>query len=80
MGAFLTELFPTRMRGSGQGFSYNFGRGVAALIPFLVGLLSAKLSLGQSIGVFAAMAYGLMTAAALALPETRGRQLTAEAA
>lgn len=80
MGAFLTELFPTRMRGSGQGFSYNFGRGVAALIPFLVGLLSAKLSLGQSIGVFAAMAYGLMIAAALALPETRGRQLTAEAA
>jgi MFS family permease len=80
MGAFLTELFPTRMRGSGQGFSYNFGRGVAALIPFLVGLLSAKLSLGQSIGVFAAMAYGLMTAAALALPETRGRQLTSEAA
>jgi MFS family permease len=80
MGAFLTELFPTRMRGSGQGFSYNFGRGVAALIPFLVGLLSAQLSLGQSIGVFAAMAYGLMTAAALALPETKGRQLTSEAA
>jgi hypothetical protein len=26
------------------------------------------------------MAYGLMTAAALALPETRGRQLTSEAA
>ena len=25
MGPFLTELFPTRMRGSGQGFSYNFG-------------------------------------------------------
>jgi hypothetical protein len=31
MGPFLTELFPTRMRGSGQGFSYNFGRGIAAL-------------------------------------------------
>ncbi|MDH8040399.1 MFS transporter, partial [Klebsiella pneumoniae] len=23
MGAFLTELFPTRLRGSGQGFCYN---------------------------------------------------------
>jgi MFS family permease len=79
MGPFLTELFPTRMRGSGQGFSYNFGRGIAALIPFLVGLLSAKLSLGQSIGVFAAIAYGVMIAAALALPETKGRQLTSEA-
>src|SRR5216683_2391394 len=37
MGAFLTELFPTRMRGSGQGFAYNFGRGLAALNPLLVG-------------------------------------------
>ncbi|OXE37845.1 MFS transporter, partial [Methylobacterium radiotolerans] len=26
MGAFLTELYPTRLRGSGQGFCYNFGR------------------------------------------------------
>ncbi|BCQ60153.1 hypothetical protein PBOI14_19030 [Pseudomonas sp. Boi14] len=25
MGAFLTELFPTRIRGSGQGFCYNSG-------------------------------------------------------
>src|SRR5207302_1911460 len=31
MGAFFTELFPTRIRGSGQGFTYNFGRGVGAL-------------------------------------------------
>src|SRR3546814_7739940 len=28
VGAFLTELFPTRLRGSGQGFAYNFGRGL----------------------------------------------------
>jgi MFS family permease len=26
MGAFLTELFPTRIRGSGQGFCYNIGK------------------------------------------------------
>src|SRR5215470_4475680 len=36
MGPFLTELFPTRMRGSGQGFAYNFGRGIAAMNPLLV--------------------------------------------
>jgi MFS family permease len=79
MGAFLTELFPTRMRGSGQGFAYNFGRGIAALNPFFVGILSAKLPLGQSIGVFAIIAYGLLITAALLLPETRGRVLTADA-
>jgi MFS family permease len=80
MGPFLTELFPTRMRGSAQGFTYNFGRGIAALNPFFVGLLSATLPLGQSIGVFAVIAYGLLILAALLLPETKGRVLTAEAA
>jgi MFS family permease len=80
MGPFLTELFPTRMRGSGQGFSYNFGRGIAALNPWFVGLLSKTLPLGQSIGVFAAIAYGILIIAALLLPETKGRALTAEAA
>ena len=79
MGPFLTELFPTRMRGSGQGFAYNFGRGIAALNPMFVGMLSAKLPLGQSIGVFALIAYGLLIIAALLLPETKGRVLTAEA-
>jgi MFS family permease len=78
MGPFLTELFPTRMRGSGQGFAYNFGRGIAALNPMFVGMLSAKLPLGQSIGVFALIAYGLLIIAALLLPETKGRVLTAE--
>jgi hypothetical protein len=37
------------------------------------------LTLGQSIGVFAIIAYGIMITAALALPETKGRELTAEA-
>ncbi len=77
MGPFLTELFPTRVRGSGQGFAYNFGRGVAAMNPLFVGMLSAKLPLGQSIGIFAIAAYGLLIVAALLLPETKGRVLTA---
>jgi MFS family permease len=79
MGPLLTELYPTRMRGSGQGFTYNFGRGIAAINPWLVGVLSATLPLGQSIGVFAILAYTLLTIAALMLPETRGWRLTAEA-
>jgi MFS family permease len=78
MGPVRTELFPTRMRGSGQGFAYNFGRGFAALNPRFVGLLSASLSLGQSMGIFALIAYGLVVIAALFLPETTGRGLTAE--
>jgi MFS family permease len=75
MGAFYTELFPTEVRGSAQGFCYNFGRGVAAVFPYLVGLLAARLPLGQAIGTYAGAAYLLMVFAALALPETRGRDL-----
>jgi MFS family permease len=75
MGPILTELFPTEMRGSGQGFAYNFGRSVAALNLWLVGLLSAVLPLGRSIGIFALFAYGLVVVAALLLPETKGRRL-----
>ncbi len=75
MGAFLTELFPTEVRGSGQGFCYNVGRAVGASFPFLIGQVSAHSSLGHAIGIFAASAYGILILAALTLPETRGRQL-----
>ena len=75
MGAFLTELFPTRVRGSGQGFCYSMGRALGALFPFLIGLAGQRMTLGEAIGLFAAAAYGLMILAALTLPETRGKQL-----
>lgn len=78
MGAFLTELYPTRLRGSGQGFCYNFGRGVGALFPALVGYLSASMSLASAIAIFAVGAYVLFFVAAFALPETRGRELHAD--
>ncbi len=77
-GAFLSELFPNEIRGSGQGFCYNFGRGIGALFPALVGILSDRmgLSLGNAIGLCAATAYALVVVMALMLPETRGRDLS----
>jgi hypothetical protein len=41
--------------------------------------VSATLPLGQSIGIFAVIAYGILIVAALLLPETKGRVLTADA-
>ncbi len=79
MGPFLTELYPTRLRGSGQGFCYNFGRGIGALFPYLVGALSQRLSLASAIAIFAVAAYCLFFIAAFALPETRGKVLHADA-
>jgi MFS family permease len=78
MGAFLTELYPTRLRGSGQGFCYNFGRGIGALFPFLVGALSTSTTLANAIAIFAVAAYGVFFLAAFALPETRCRVLHAD--
>ena len=74
-GAFFTELFPTRLRGSGQGFAYNFGRGIGALFPTMVGFLSVRVGLGKAIAIFAVAAYVVLILSALMLPETRGKQL-----
>jgi MFS family permease len=75
MGPLFTELFPTELRGTGQGFCYNFGRGLAAFFPLLVGSTTKFMPLGESIGLFAAAAYGVVILAALMLPETVGRPL-----
>jgi MFS family permease len=77
MGPFFTELFPTRVRGVGQGFAYNVGRAFGALFPALVGYLSARIPLSQAIGMFAGIAYATMAVAAFLLPETKGKSLAA---
>ncbi|WP_410636865.1 MFS transporter [Amycolatopsis sp. lyj-346] len=69
-GAFLAELYPTPLRGTGQGFTYNFGRAVGAIFPTIVGFLGA----GGAI-VFGAIGYGIAVLALLGLPETRGIEL-----
>jgi MFS family permease len=75
VGPILTELFPTELRGSGLGFCYNLGRGVAGVTPLLVGGNIERLGVGQAIGLYVAGAYGFVLLAALVLPETRGRTL-----
>lgn len=76
LGAFFAELFPTRVRGSAMGFAYNFGRGIGATFPALIGYISATMPLSRAIAIFATVAYSLMGLAAFLLPETRGRALS----
>jgi MFS family permease len=75
MGPFMTELYPTAVRGNAQGFCYNAGRAIGALFPTLVGVLSETMPLGLAIAVFSVIAFGLMIVMLLMLPETRGRSL-----
>lgn len=39
---YLPELYPTRLRGTGPGFTYNVGRLIAAIGPFLVGAIASR--------------------------------------
>lgn len=71
LGALFAELFPTEVRGGGQGFCYNLGRIISAAFPAAVGYLSAQIGLATSIAVFAGAAYLLAIVAASGLPETR---------
>jgi len=73
-GALLAELYPTSMRGTGQGFVYNFGRGLSALAPFAVGSLADRSGLGAALGLNSGF---FLAAAALVflLPETKQREL-----
>ena len=79
MGACFAELFPSSVRGSGQGFCYSMGRAIGAACPALIGAWSTHVSLGQSIGAITVGAYALVVVSAWALPETRGRVLGIEA-
>ncbi|WP_329015695.1 MFS transporter [Streptomyces sp. NBC_00690] len=73
-GSFLSELYPTAVRGTGQGFTYNSGRAVGAFLPTLVGFLSDSWGVGGALAL-GAIGYGLAVVALVGLPETRGREL-----
>lgn len=73
-GSYLAELYPTALRGSGQGFTYNFGRGLGAFFPTLVGFLAGSWGVGAAMA-FGAAAYLIAVLALLGLPETLGSEL-----
>ena len=73
-GAVTAEVYPTEIRASAQGFTYNMGRVTSALAPFVVGSLAqnngfqAALSLSSAAFLLAAVTW-------IWIPETRGRAL-----
>lgn len=76
-GPLLSELFPSGLRATAQGFCYNVGRGTAGAAPYLVGALAARTPIAVAMVAVALCAYALAAVAALALPETKGRSLEA---
>jgi len=79
LGPVMTENFPTALRGSGQSFSYNAARLLAAGVPGLIAWLSERSSFNRSIDLIAVAAYGVVVIVAFLLPETKGKVLSARA-
>ena len=76
--SYLTERFPTAVRGVGPGLSYHVGAALGSLTPFVLGRLQdGGMTTGSAMMVCIA-ASGLLVAAVVWLgPETRGRRFTA---
>ena len=70
MGPFMTELYPTSIRGTGQGFCYNAGRAIGSVFMTAIGFATAVMPLGTAIALFSTLAHALMIVMLLH-PETR---------
>ena len=74
-GAMLSELFPTSIRASAQGFCYNAGRLASAAAPIAIGSAAQKHGLAVAIAADA-MFFALGAVLIWLLPETKGKELT----
>ena len=68
------EIFPTPIRASALGVSYNVGRGLSALAPATIGALSEQHGLAVAFTA-SAVAFAAAAIAALFIPETLGTEL-----
>jgi MFS family permease len=73
-GALTAEIYPTAVRATAQGLTYNTGRIVSAAAPFVVGSLAQTKGFGFSFIIIAAafLAAALLWAG---IPETGGKAL-----
>ena len=73
-GAVTAEVYPTAIRASAQGFTYNLGRVASAAAPFTIGKLATTHGFGVAFAVAGAV-YFLGALAWAFIPETQGREL-----
>jgi MFS family permease len=73
-GAVTAEIYPTPIRATAQGFTYNIGRIASAAAPFTVGTLAASRGFAWAFLV-AGAAYLLAALTWTFIPNTQGREL-----
>ena len=74
-GAVASEIFPTSIRATALGVTYNSGRLLSAIAPFVVGSMAQNRGFGAA---FMLTSFAFLFAALLwiGIPETRGRKMT----
>ena len=73
-GAVTAEIYPTDIRATAQGFTYNMGRIASAAAPFTVGALAQTRGFDVALST-TSVAFVLAAVLWIWIPETRGRKL-----
>ncbi|MCL4845002.1 MAG: MFS transporter [Acidobacteria bacterium] len=73
-GAVTAEVYPTAIRATAQGFTYNIGRVASAVAPFAVGSLAQTEGFGVALSL-SAVAFLAAAGMWTFIPETKGRAL-----
>jgi MFS family permease len=73
-GAVTAEIYPTSIRATAQGFTYNIGRVASAIAPWAVGSLAQSHGFGTALSM-SSIAFVLAAVTWIWIPETRGRDL-----
>jgi MFS family permease len=73
-GAVTAEIYPTEIRSTAQGFTYNVGRIASAVAPWTVGKLADVHGFGFAFPIIA-VAFGLAALTWIWIPETKGTAL-----
>jgi MFS family permease len=73
-GAVASEIFPTSIRATALGVTYNSGRLLSAIAPYVVGTTVQSRGYGAAF-TYTAIAYIIAAVLWLGIPETKGRKL-----
>ena len=73
-GTVTAEIYPTDIRATAQGFTYNMGRIGSAIAPFAIGSIAQTHGFKAALSITSA-AFLLAAVTWIWIPETRGRAL-----
>jgi MFS family permease len=73
-GAVASEIFPTAIRATALGVTYNSGRLLSAAAPFVIGTLAQQQGFGMAFSI-TAVAFLVAAMLWIGIPETRGRKM-----